>query len=614
MPLKPADVTIPYAAPRRTPYVQKNISLARMNEHDLKDLVVPCRQISNNLLDKKYFPLQYNCPINSEEQAMPDQDPAITPEQIAAAEALLALEFSPAQREQMLKILTERLAHFNALRAADLDNNVPLALHFSVDASDPAPAAVSRSYAMSPQPPVTRPAQLEDAAFLPVTQLAELIRTCQVTSLELTEIYLSRLKRYDPALECLAAYTEALAYKQAARADEEIARGLYRGPLHGIPWGAKDLLTTRGYPTQWGAAPYEGQQIDVDATVVERLEAAGAVLIAKLTLGALANGDVWYGGTTKNPWDTSEGSSGSSAGPGAATAAGLVGFSIGSETMGSIVSPSTRCGVSGLRPTYGRVSRYGAMALSWSMDKLGPMCRSVEDCALVFSAIYGPDGRDMTISPEPFSWEPALDPQSLRIGYVASAFEPEAAQTDDPEKQALYRSHLENSHAALELMRAEGFELRPIELPDRDISGLWLILAAEAAAAFDQITRDGSVDSMKRQDDDAWPNTFRAARFIPAVEYINANRVRTQLMRDMARVMSDVDVFISPSYGGKTMQITNFTGHPAVVAPNGFTDRGAPTSITFVGGLYKEAEALAVAKAYQDATDWHRQHPDLDSR
>ena len=546
---------------------------------------------------------------------MPDQEPAISPEDIAAAESLLGLDFNPAQREQMREILKGRREQYQGIRAAELDNSVPLALNFNVNASDPAPAEVPRSYAMSAAPPVKRPVDLEDAAFLPVTQLAELIRTRQVTSLELTKMYLRRLKRYDPALECVAAYTEELAIKQAARADEEIARGLYRGPLHGLPWGAKDLLATRGTPTQWGAKPYEGQVIDVDATVVQRLEAAGAVLIAKLTLGALANGDVWYGGTTKNPWDTSEGSSGSSAGSGAAVAAGLVAFAIGTETMGSIVSPSTRCGVTGLRPTYGRVSRYGAMALSWSMDKIGPMCRSVEDCALVFSAIYGPDGRDMTISPEPFQWDPALDPHSLRIGYVANAFEAaDAGQTGAhhrQEGQDLERVNQVNSAAALEVMRASGFTLKPIELPDRTISGLWMILAAEAAAAFDLITRDGSVDAMKRQDDDAWPNIFRAARLIPAVEYINANRVRTQLMRDMARVMSEVDVFISPSFGGNTMQITNFTGHPTVVVPNGFTDKGSPTSISFIGGLHKEAETLAVAKAYQDATDWHRQHPAL---
>ncbi len=542
---------------------------------------------------------------------MTEPESPITPSDIAAAEKLLDLNFSAEQRQQMLKILSGRREQYAGLRAAELDNGVPLSLHFNVKASDLAPAAVPRGYAISPQPAVTRPEDLEELAFLPVTQLAGLLRTRQVTSLELTEMYLARLKRYAPVLECVACYTEDLAYEQARRADDEIARGIYRGPLHGIPWGAKDLLATRGYPTGWGAAPYKDQVIDLDATVVQRLEEAGAVLIAKLTLGALANGDVWHSGTTKNPWDISEGSSGSSAGSGAATAAGLVGFAIGTETMGSIVSPSTRCGVTGLRPTYGRVSRYGAMALSWSMDKIGPICRSVEDCALVFSAIYGPDGRDMTISPEPFTWDPTLDSHSLRVGYVASAFEPEAADTEDPDKKDLHRVQLENSIAVLELMRAKGFELIPITLPDREIGGLWTILAAEAAAAFDQITRDGSVDTMARQDDSAWPNVFRAARFIPAVEYINANRVRSLLMRDMARVMSAVDVFIAPSYGGNTLLISNYTGHPTVVLPNGFSEKGSPTSISFIGGLYQEAETLAVAKVYQEATDWHRQHPDL---
>ena len=546
---------------------------------------------------------------------MSESDPKITSDHIAAAQTLLNLDFTPAQRAQMLKLLNDRLGQFASIRANALDNSLPMALHFNVKAADPDPAPVPRTYPLSPQPPVTRPADLEDAAFFPVTQLAELIRTRQVSSLELTEMYLTRLRRYNPLLQCVAAYTDDLAIAQAKRADNEIQRGLYRGPLHGIPWGAKDLLAARGYPTQWGAKPYEGQQIDLDATVVQRLEATGAVLIAKLTLGALANGDVWYGGTTKNPWDTREGSSGSSAGPGSATAAGLVGFSIGTETMGSIVSPSTRCGVSGLRPTFGRVSRYGAMALSWSMDKIGPMCRSVEDCALVFSAIYGPDGHDMSLTPEPFAWDPALDPQSLRVGYVASAFEAaDAGETGAhhrPAGEELQRANQVNSAGVLDVMRADGFDLRPIELPPTDMNGLNLILFAEAAAAFDEITRAGRVDTMARQDDDAWPNIFRAARFIPAVEYINANRIRTQLMQDMARLMSDIDVCIVPSFGANALQITNFTGHPTVVVPNGFTDKRTPTSITFIGGLYREAETLALAKAYQDATDWHRQYPAL---
>ncbi len=536
----------------------------------------------------------------------------ITPDHIAAAETLTGLSFDPDQRELMRAALSERIARYQSIRAADLDNSLPPALTFSVSRSAP-PAAVPRSYPISAQAPVQRPDNLDDIAFWPVTQLAELIRTRQLTSLELTQLYLDRLKRYNPALNCVACLTEDLAYKQARRADDEIARGLYRGPLHGLPWGAKDLLATKNYPTQWGAAPYQDQLIDLDATVVQRLEEAGTVLIAKLTLGELANDDVWYGGQTLNPWDTAEGSSGSSAGSGAAVAAGLVAFAIGTETMGSIVSPSTRCGVTGLRPTFGRVSRHGAMALSWSMDKIGPMCRSVEDCALVFSAIYGPDGYDGSVTAHPFAWNPALDPQSLRVGYLPAAFEADNGdQSEADETKAAYvRDSLDNSARALDVMRALGFQLIPIDLPPTDASALYLILVAEAAAAFDDITRDGRVSTLARQGPDNWPTTFRAARFIPAVEYINANRIRTQLMRDMESVMRDIDVFIAPSFRGNAMQITNFTGHPTVVVPNGFSARDTPTSISFIGGLYQEADTLAVAKAYQDATDWHHRQPHL---
>lgn len=540
----------------------------------------------------------------------------ISTENITSAEQLIGIEFTSDECQQMLETLNERLSHYEAIRNTPLDNGIPMSLRFNVNVSDPNPVDVPRSYPMSAQPAVMRPDNLEDAAFYTVTQLAELIRTRQVTSVELTEMYLSRLKRYNEVLECVTSFTEDLAMAQAKRADDEISRGLYRGPLHGIPWGAKDLLATKGYKTTWGAMPYKDQIIDTDATVVKRLEEAGAVLIAKLTLGALAYGDIWFDGKTKNPWDISEGSSGSSAGPGSATAAGLVGFSIGTETMGSIVSPSTRCGVSGLRPTFGRVSRHGAMALSWSMDKIGPMCRSVEDCALVFSAIYGPDGEDMTVTPQPFTWNPALNPRTLKVGYIASAFESARvgrANADKPsqEVEALERANQVNSSAVLDVMRQQGFELVPITLPDTDMNSLYIILVAEAAAAFDEITRNRQLSSMQWQEDRAWPNTFRAARFITAVEYINANRIRTQLMMDMAKVMQEVDVFVVPSFGANALQITNYTGHPTVVVPNGFTDKHTPTSISFIGGLYKEAETLAVAKAYQDATDWHLQYPDV---
>jgi Asp-tRNA(Asn)/Glu-tRNA(Gln) amidotransferase A subunit family amidase len=530
----------------------------------------------------------------------------LTPDNIESAEQLSGLNFSPEERQQMLETLNERLTQYEAVRNTSLENSVPMALMFNVNVADSSPADVPRSYPMSAQASVTRPDNLEDVAFYTLTQLAELVRTQQVTSVELTEMYLARLKRYNEVLECVVTFTEDLAMEQARRADAEIHQGYYRSPLHGIPWGAKDLLAVKGYKTTWGAMPFKDQIIDIDALVVQRLEEAGAVLIAKLTLGALAYDNIWFDGVTKNPWDISEGSSGSSAGPGSATAAGLVGFSIGTETLGSIVSPSTRCGVSGLRPTFGRVSRHGAMALSWSMDKIGPMCRSVEDCALVLGAIYGPDGQDMTVTPHPFTWNPTQNPRSLRVGYVASAFE-STQEGDDESEQA---NHI-NSSAVLDVMREQGFDLIPIELPKTDMDSLYTIIMAEAAAAFDEITRDNRDDLLIRQDDEAWSNKFRAARFIPAVEYINANRIRTQLMQDMVQIMQDIDVFVVPSFGANVLQITNFTGHPAVVVPNGFTERHTPTSISFIGGLYKEAETLAVAKAYQDATDWHLQYPKL---
>ena len=390
--------------------------------------------------------------------------------------------------------------------------------------------------------------------------------------------------------------TEELALEQAARADAEIAAGNYRGPLHGIPYGAKDLLAVKSYPTTWGATPYKEQVVDSDATVIRKLEEAGAVLVAKLTLGALARGDVWFGGKTRNPWNTEQGSSGSSAGPGSTVAAGLVPFAIGSETLGSIVSPATRNGVTGLRPTFGRVSRAGAMALSWSMDKLGPMCRSVEDCALVFDAIRGPDGLDQTVVDLPFNYNYDVDLSSLRIGYYQSAFE------------ADYSNH-DRDAAVLDVLRDLGAELIPIELPDFPVSELIFVLRAESGAAFDELTLSNRDDLLVRQTRNSWPNVFRSARFIPAVEYIQANRARYVLIQKMATVMDQVDVYVSPSFGGDNLRLTNLTGHPCVVLPNGFNDRGSPTSITFMGGLYDEATLLAVARAYQEATDWHRQHP-----
>jgi Asp-tRNA(Asn)/Glu-tRNA(Gln) amidotransferase A subunit family amidase len=415
-------------------------------------------------------------------------------------------------------------------------------------------------------------------------------------------MYLDRLRTYGPKLECVITLTEELALEQARRADEEIAAGRYRGPLHGIPWGAKDLLAVKGYKTTWGAMPFKDQMIDANATVVSKLEEAGAVLVAKLTLGALAWGDVWYGGTTHNPWDYEQGSSGSSAGPAAATAAGLVGFSIGTETWGSIVSPSTRCGTTGLRPTFGRVSRAGAMALSWSMDKIGPICRSVEDCALVLDAIYGPDGLDLSVVDVPFSWDADLDVSRLRVGYVKSAFEEEREEQEEWKRF---------DQATLDMLSGSGVDLVPIELPDLPIGAMSFILSAEAAAAFDELTRNSGDDLMVRQIRDAWPNVFRQSRLIPAVEYIQANRVRTLAMEAMAETMADIDVYVVPSFIGSNLLLTNLTGNPCVVLPNGFRESGTPTSISFIGRLFGEAEMLALARAYQQASDFHLKSPAL---
>jgi Asp-tRNA(Asn)/Glu-tRNA(Gln) amidotransferase A subunit family amidase len=525
----------------------------------------------------------------------------ITPDLIAAAEQLIGLRFTAAERELMRPGLDKLLENYAQLRSVALANEVPPALRFNpqpVPLSQPPSAKSSVAFANDPGS-VAAPADLEQLAFAPVTQLATLIRTRQISSTALTEMYLRRLKRYDPALRCVVSLTEELALMQARRADEELAAGRYRGPLHGIPWGAKDLLATRGFRTTWGATPFQDQIIDADATVVRRLEDAGAVLIAKLTMGELAWGDIWFGGTTKNPWNLAEGSSGSSAGPGAATAAGLAGFTIGTETWGSIISPAARCGVTGLRPSFGRVSRAGAMALSWSMDKIGPMCRSVEDCALVLQAIYGPDGQDSTVIDQPFSWNPAVDLKQLRIGYLKRDFD------EDRDGRA-------QDDQTLATLRELGAELIPIELPDYPVNALGFILFTEAAAAFDQLTRSDRDDLLVQQIQDAWPNMLRMARLVPAVEYIQANRIRTLIVRAMADLMQTVDLYIAPALVGDNLLLTNLTGHPAVALPNGFTAAGTPTSITFNGRLYDESTLLAVAKLYQDATGFHLQHPALD--
>ncbi len=528
----------------------------------------------------------------------------ITIKDIKAYEKIIGLEFSQKERKMLLERIQGRPGGYENLRKIEIPNSTPPALYFNPILPGFKAEEEEKPFQYTAEEDIVVPENFEDLAFYPVTALAQLIKTQKITSIQLTELYLSRLKKYGPVLECVITLTEDLARKQAKRADEEIAAGNYRGPIHGIPWGAKDLLATKGYKTTWGAAPYKDQVIDSDSTVVQRLEEAGAVLVAKLTMGALAMGDVWYGGKTRNPWNIEQGSSGSSAGSAAATSAGLVGFAIGTETNGSIVSPSSRCGVTGLRPTFGRVSRYGAMALSWSMDKIGPICRTVEDCALVFQAISGPDDKDLTVVDLPFNWDPEMDLGTIRIGYLKSAFDRKPREGNDRDKKII-----EDNKKALDVLRSLGIELIPVELPDFRTGRISFILTTEAAAAFDKLTRDNDDDLLVRQTARAWPNSFRQARFVPAVEYIQANRARVQLMQEMAEKMEGIDVFISPS-GSTTL--TNLTGHPAVVIPNGFREDGTPTAIHFIGNLYAEAKILRVAKAYQDATGFHLEHPDLD--
>jgi Asp-tRNA(Asn)/Glu-tRNA(Gln) amidotransferase A subunit family amidase len=525
----------------------------------------------------------------------------ITAATIATAAEIAGVEFSDEDRALMLDGLKRQTAQLAVLHAIPLENSVAPAIYFSpLPRPGAVPTGPQRPIVASSQRPGRRPTGAE-LSYAPLTQLADLVRRKAITSVELTTHYLERLERLDPQLLCVTALTRERALEKARAADAEIAAGRYRGPLHGIPWGAKDLLAVAGHPTTWGTAPYREQQFETDAAVVQRLDAAGAVLIAKLTLGELAQGDRWYGGQTKNPWKLDQGSSGSSAGPASATAAGCVGFAIGSETLGSISSPSTRCGVTGLRPTFGRVPRTGAMALSWSMDKLGPMARSAEDCALVFSALHGPDGEDQTVHAAPFNWDGNAPLGRLKVGFVESAF-------NAPVERHATKPF---DDAALAVMRGLGVEMVPVELPAIRYDAMRIILTAEAGAAFDELTRSGRVRQLAQQGPNAWPTTFRNAHLIPASDYVNANRVRTLAIRAWDELMQRVDVIVAPTNSGQLLA-TNLTGHPAVILPNGFRDTdGTPVSLTFIGRLFGEESLLKVADAYQRATPHHLRHPEL---
>lgn len=514
----------------------------------------------------------------------------VTPEMIQQAEWISGVKLSDEDRESTARSLNRTINGIRQMREVPLSNADAPALTFNPAPWLPPAIPGDRGEAqLSERAAPVRPDSDERLAFLPVTELAALLRTRQVTSTELTKLYLARLRKYDPLLKFVINYTEDLALAQADRADREIAAGQYRGPLHGVPWGAKDLIAIPNYPTTWGAIPYKEQMLEQTATVARRLEAAGAVLVAKLSLGALAQGDRWYTNMTRNPWNPQEGSSGSSAGSASAVAAGCVGFALGSETLGSIVSPSRRCGNSSLRPTFGRVSRYGCMTLSWTMDKIGPLCRGIEDAAIVFAAIHGYDGLDSAAQDRPFHWPPRRNLSDMTVGYMPS------------------RRRSADEREELKILKDLGVKLKEIELPSGyPVNALTLILNAEAATAHDPVTRNNITEGLN-----TWPGTFREAQFLPAVEYLRANQIRTRLMDQMRETMKQVDLYVE----GNDLVLTNFTGHPTAVIPSGFGTRGeqeVPQTLSFTGQLFGETELLSVAHAYQQATAFHLQHPPLD--
>ena len=517
--------------------------------------------------------------------AQVQQQAVVTVDMIQQAEWVAGIELAEEERQAAARSVQSLLNKMDMLRKISLSNDVPPAVAFRLEPPRPSDAVRTRRAHPIEVHVAVKPAS-EELAFLPVTELAALLRSRQLSSVELTKLYLERLHTYDQQLHCVVTFTDDLALRQAARADRELAQGRYRGPLHGVPWGAKDLIAYPGYPTTWGAPQYREQMLTEKATVARRLDDAGAVLVAKLSLGAIAMGDKWFGGMTRNPWNTEQGSSGSSAGSAAATAAGCVGFSLGSETLGSIISPSRRCGTTGLRPTFGRVSRWGCMTLAWSMDKIGPICRSVEDCALVLDVIRGADGHDKSAVDAELVWPPRKDLRGLRVGYFAE-------KLSDVEGRAV------------EYLRELGCELVPIQLPRIPAWAMTFILDAEAACAFDDLVRNDNLEGLNH-----WPRIWQKAEFVTAVEYLRANRVRTLLQREMDELFRQVDVYL----GGDDLAITNLTGHPSLVMPGAEVaqdEPAQPASLKMTGRLFDEETLLAVAHAYQTATDYHLQRPQL---
>jgi Asp-tRNA(Asn)/Glu-tRNA(Gln) amidotransferase A subunit family amidase len=531
------------------------------------------------------------------------QDITIQKSDLHSSAKLFDLSFTNKEIDTLYSDVIDNLANYKAMHKLSLPNSVPLSMWQTPILPGMKFNQQKEKINWELDNTISLPKNKNDLAFYSIEQLASLIKNKKISSLELTKFFIERIKKYGDTLQCVISLQEDIAYQQAKKADEEIAKGKYKGLLHGIPYGLKDLFAVKGTKTTWGAAPYQNQVINEDAYVYTRLKEAGAVLVAKFTLGALAMGDYWYGGRTKNPWNLQYGSSGSSAGSASATVAGLVPFAIGTETWGSIVSPSTTCGATGLRPTFGSISRSGAMALSYSLDKVGPICRSASDAAIVFNYIHGTDGKDGSAVNMPFNYSTKRDIKKLKIAYAKNYFDK-------------IKDTSNNQLKALAVFKQMGVELIPVNFPD---SGVYqfnimdVIIGAECAAQFDEMTRNNIDDALTRQTKNDWPNQFRTSRFVPAVEYINAQRHRYVLMQKVNEVINQYDAIICPSRGdGNQTAITNLTGHPVVCVPDGFNKKSnTPTGISFVGKLYDEATILLVAKKYQEQTNWDEMHPVL---
>jgi Asp-tRNA(Asn)/Glu-tRNA(Gln) amidotransferase A subunit family amidase len=541
--------------------------------------------------------------------SQPPGEPAISKDTLACAGDVSGLSFSDAERELMRQAVSTNREHFETLRRVPLAMDVEPALSFRV----PASAAAGLPPPKRPAPPRrtapgARPAPLAREAwpFASIEELAAQVRARRLTSRDLVALSLERLARFDPTLHCVVTLTPEVALAQAAEADRELAAGRSRGPLHGLPFGLKDLVATRGIRTTWGAAPFEHQVPDEDATVYTRLREAGAVLVAKLSTGELAGGDLWFGGRTRNPWDPERGSSGSSAGPAAATAAGLVAFAIGTETNGSIISPASTCGVTGLRPTYGRVSRHGVMILRWSMDKVGVLARSAADTAHVLAAIYGPDGQDETVADVAFDWRLAESLDGLRIGLIEQDLQPRRSTATEDDR-ARWAERVGLVRQAVATLERAGARVSTVTLPDLPARAMYAVCNAEAGSAFDDLVRSGAVARLAEQGPGGRANQLRGARFIPAVEYLRAQRIRTRLIAEIQALFSGVDVLVGPT-DSESITMTNFTGHPALCMNAGFA-RELPVGLLLVGRYYDEATLVRVAGAFQQRSDWHRRHP-----